>query len=130
MSDNQLNECIQEAQNAESLDDKERLVMGIRQQYGKIKSELSDLLHSSWTQNIEQIKQSMVSLEQENRSHPQSTTYRQKMEALQRQLDQQQKERTKKTDSVHKSMMMQETRIKSLESELQRLRKEKEHAEL
>lgn len=52
--------------------------------------------------------------------------YKTKMDDLNKQLDQQQREKQRKEEQISKQVFMQEARIKSLEQELAKEKKEKE----
>ncbi len=65
-------------------------------------------------------------LENERKVKGDSAEFKTKMDDLNKQLDLQQKEKQKNADSIQKTMLGQESRIKSLENELIKLRKEKE----
>lgn len=51
------------------------------------------------------------------------------MEALNKQLNEQQKEKKKKEDSITKTMVFQEQRLKAMETEISKMKKEKEELE-
>lgn len=68
----------------------------------------------------------MKQLESEKKAKGESAEYKSKMDDLNKQLDLQQREKQKNADSIQKTMIVQESRIKSLETELLKLRKEKE----
>ena len=55
--------------------------------------------------------------------------YMAKMEALNKQLNEQQKEKKKKEDNITKTMILQEQRLKAMESEISKMKKEKEESE-
>ena len=55
--------------------------------------------------------------------------YMAKMEALNKQLNEQQKEKKKKEDNITKTMVLQEQRLKAMESEISKMKKEKEELE-
>jgi hypothetical protein len=52
-----------------------------------------------------------------------------KMEALNKQLNEQQKEKKKKEDNITKTIVLQEQRLKAMESEISKMKKEKEELE-
>ncbi len=108
------------------MDDKEKLLNQVKQSTDKIKQELGQLLQNTWNSKISEIKDSMKVLENEKKTKGESAEYKSKMDDLNRQLDLQQKEKQKNADSIQKTMLVQEARIKSLENELLKLRKEKE----
>lgn len=110
-----------------TLDDKDKILNSVKQNTDKIRQELSDLIQSTWNQRIAEIKQAMKTAEASHKSAQPSdavtqkqldSAYRQKMDDLSRQLDQQQREKQRQSDSIQKTIISQETRIKSLETEL------------
>lgn len=118
-------DAIAQTQNS-SLDDKEKLLNQVKQSTDKIKQELGQLLQNTWNTKISEIKDSMKQLESEKKAKGESAEYKSKMDDLNKQLDLQQREKQKNADSIQKTMIVQESRIKSLETELLKLRKEKE----
>jgi len=75
----------------------------VKSQTDKIKQDLNELLQSTWNSQISEIKQKMKNVEAERKKQPDSTKdkeYKTKMDDLSRQLDQQQREKQRKEDSI------------------------------
>ena len=55
--------------------------------------------------------------------------YKQKMEALQNQMNEQQRQKKKKEEDIQKTMMQQESRLKAMEIEVAKMKKQRDEAE-
>lgn len=62
--ESELQDVIEETQNSD-LDEKERLMSTVKQNYDKIKDELGEILQSQWNTKITEIKQNMLIIENE-----------------------------------------------------------------
>ena len=106
----------------------------------QIKSDLGELLKNTWAQRIQEIQSQMSKMEQDKRKTISAVgdnsaqtkaiekEYRQKMEVLQQQLNDQQRQKQKKEDNIKKTMMQQESRLKAMEIELSKMKKQRDEA--
>lgn len=136
---------LEEAENAikevsqSSLDDKEKILAAVKQNVDQMKSDFNELLKNTWASKIADIQKSMLAAEADRKKLPQPTDskmaqhqereFNKKMEDYKVQLDKQHKDKSSKEESIQKLMVQQETRIKALESDLQKIKKEKEEME-
>ena len=106
----------------------------------QIKSDLGELLKNTWAQRITEIQTQMSRMEERKQSKLSTTTdnaqtkaiereHRKQMEVLQQQLNEQQRQKKKKEDGIQKTMMQQESRLKAMELELAKMKKQRDEAE-
>ena len=101
---------------------------------------MGELLKNTWAQRIHEIQTQMSRMEQDKRgklansqgdqqSKAIEKEYKQKMEALQQQLNDQQRQKKKKEDTVQKALMQSESRLSAMEKQLAQMKKERDEAE-
>ena len=110
-------QSIDEASRANSLEDKEKLLAAVRSNVDAIKQDLGQLLKNTWAQRISEIEQSMLKAKQERNKNIAASggsqdknsaiekEYVAKMDALNKQLAEQQREKRKKEEGVTKIMV-------------------------
>lgn len=80
---------------------------------------------------MEQDKRSKVAASQDNaQTKAIEKEYRAKMEHLQQQLLETQRQKKKKEDNIQKTLMQQETRLKAMELELAKMKKQRDDLEV
>ena len=117
------------------------MLKAVKQNVEQIKSDLGELLKNTWAQRIHEIQAQMSAMEKNKRKNLAAASddnaatkaiekeYKQKMEVLQNQMNEQQRQKKKKEDDIQKTMMQQESRLKAMEIEVAKMKKQRDEAE-
>ena len=135
---------INEVSKANTLEEKEKFLKALQSKGEHIKSVMGEFLKNTWAQRIQQIEheKSKAAIEhkkkviasQGNKDEAQikalTADYKKKMDELNKQIMDQQRAKQKKEDQIKKTMVQQEARIKVMETELDKMKKQKEQLEM